>query len=162
MPVAQTAPDSSESKLHPEPEVWCDTGKCRYPVGAGRPTGEELGSVTPQGGRVEQGVAPKSSVPNSTERKYKHGLLGAEAKVKGFDTPWSILIDLGASCNYVRRRSLEGSQHYAEALKAHEEDSITVRLATGNRVTAPKVPLNLGIKFLDFDSIERCLVLDLD
>ena len=26
----------------------------------------------------------------------------------------------------------------------------------------PKVPLNLGIKFLDFDSIERCLVLDLD
>ena len=26
----------------------------------------------------------------------------------------------------------------------------------------PKVPLNLGVKFLDFDSIERCLVLDLD
>ena len=26
----------------------------------------------------------------------------------------------------------------------------------------PKVPLNLGVKFLDFDSTERCLVLDLD
>ena len=84
------------------------------------------------------------------------------AKVKGFDTPWSILIDSGASCNYVRRRSLKGSQHYAEALKAHEGDSITVRLAAGSRVTASKVPLNLGINFLYFDTIERCLVLDLD
>ena len=25
-----------------------------------------------------------------------------------------------------------------------------------------KAPLNLGVKFLDFDSIERCLALDLD
>ena len=89
-------------------------------------------------------------------------MLVAEATVKGFDKPWSILIDSGASNNYVRRRSLEGSQQYAEALKAHEGDFITVRLATGSRVTVPKVPLNLGLKFLDFDSIERCLVLDLD
>ena len=56
----------------------------------------------------------------------------------------------------------EGSQRYAEELTAHEGDSITVRLATGSRVTVPKVPLNLDIKFLDFDSIELCLVLDLD
>ena len=26
----------------------------------------------------------------------------------------------------------------------------------------PKVPVNLGVKFGDFDSRERCLVLDLD
>ena len=89
-------------------------------------------------------------------------MLVAEAKVKGFEKPWSILIDSGASCNYARRRSLERSQVYTEALTAHEGDSITVRLATGSHVTVPKVPLNLGIKFLDFDSIERCLVLDLD
>ena len=97
-----------------------------------------------------------------TERGYKPGLLVAEAIVKGFEKQWSILIDSGASCNYARRRSLEGSQRYAKALKAHEGDSITVRLATGSRVTVPKVPLNLGVKFMDFDSIERCLVLDLD
>ena len=29
-------------------------------------------------------------------------------------------------------------------------------------VAIPKVPLKLGMKFLDFDSVERCLVLDLD
>ena len=84
-------------------------------------------------------------------------MLVAEAKVKDFEKPWSILIDSGAFCNYARRRSVEGSQFYAEALTAHEDDFITVRLATGSRVTVPKVPLNLGIKFLDFDSIERCL-----
>ena len=37
-----------------------------------------------------------------------------------------------------------------------------MRLATGARVTVPKVPLNLDVKFLDFNSIERCLDLDLD
>ena len=82
----------------------------------------------------------------TTECGYKPGLLVAEATVKGFDKPWSILIDSGASNNYVRRRSLEGSQQYAEALKAHEGDFITVRLATGSRVTVPKVPLNLGLQ----------------
>ena len=89
-------------------------------------------------------------------------MLVAEATIKGFDKTWSILVDSGASCNYARRRSLEGNQRYAEALIAHKSYNITVRLATGSRVTVPKVPLNLGVKFLDFDSIERCLVLDLD
>ena len=96
------------------------------------------------------------------ERGYKVGLLVAETKVKGVEKPWSILIDSGASCHYARRLSLEGSQLYTEALTAHEGDSITVRLATGSRVTVPKVLLNLGTQFLDFDSIEHCLVLDLD
>ena len=98
----------------------------------------------------------------STSREYKPGLLVASTTVEGFKEPWSILIDSGASGNYVRRRSLEGSQQYAEMLQKHEGDVITVRLATGARVTVPKVPLNLGVKVLDFDSIERCLVLDLD
>ena len=35
-------------------------------------------------------------------------------------------------------------------------------MATGILVTAPKVLVNLGVKFFDFDSIERCSVLDLD
>ena len=89
-------------------------------------------------------------------------MLAASATVKGFEEPWSILIESGASGNYVRRRSLEGSQQYGEALKAHEGDVITVLLATGDRVTVPKVVLNLGVKFLDFNSIELRIVLDLD
>ena len=71
------------------------------------------------------------------------------------------MIESGASVNYVRRFSLEGSPRYVEALKAHKGYTITVSLATGTIVTAPKVPVNLGVNFFDFDSIERCLGLDL-
>ena len=35
---------------------------------------------------------------------------------------------------------------YAGALKAHEGDSVTVRLTTSVRVTVRKVALNLGVK----------------
>ena len=98
----------------------------------------------------------------NTGREYKPVLLVVKATVKGFDKPWSISIDSGASGNYVRRGSLEEKSRYVEALKAHKGDMITVRLATGTLVTAPKVPVNLGVKFFDFDSIERYLVLDLD
>ena len=45
------------------------------------------------------------------------------------------------------QRFLEESQQFDEALKAYEGDSINVRLATGVRVTVPKIPLNLGVKF---------------
>ena len=72
-------------------------GEMPTPSRRGRPTGEELGSVTPLGGKVEQGLAPKSSIPIGMERGYKAGLLVAEAKVKGFEKPWSILIDSGTS-----------------------------------------------------------------
>ena len=163
MSATQTA-SATARPLHyrSKPEIWYGAGIHKHPVGAGRLTGEELGSVDSLGGREDQGLAPRDFVNVSTKCECKPGLLVAVATVKGFDKPWSILIDSGASCNYVRRRSLEGSQRYAEALKAHEGDSITVRLATGMRVTVPKVPLNLGVKFLDFDSIERCLVLELD
>ena len=76
----------------------------------------------------------------ATKREYKSGLLVASATVKGFEESWSVLIDSGASGNNVQRRSLEGSQQYTEAMKAHIGDLIMVRLATGARVTVTKVP----------------------
>ena len=79
----------------------------------------------------------------TTKGEYKPGLLVVLATVKGFEKPWSVFVDSGASINYVRRRSLEGNQQYAEALQAHDGDSIIVRLATGARVTVPKAPLSL-------------------
>ncbi|GMF39296.1 unnamed protein product [Phytophthora fragariaefolia] len=134
----------------------------RVPVGAGRPTVEELSSVEPHGGGGQQGLAPKRAVLSNTERVCKPGLLVVQATVKGFEKPWTILVDSGASGNYARRFTMEGSQLYAEALKARNRDIVTVRLATGTRVTVPKVPVDLGVKFLDFDSVEPCLGLDLD
>ncbi|GMF40303.1 unnamed protein product [Phytophthora fragariaefolia] len=114
------------------PEPWFVSGKREVPVGAGRPTGENLSSVEPHGSGGQQGLAPKRAVFSNTERVCKPGLLVVQAIVKGFEKPWTILVDSGASGNYARRSTMEGCQLYAEALNAH------------------------------FDSVERCLVLDLD
>ncbi|GMF56516.1 unnamed protein product [Phytophthora fragariaefolia] len=134
----------------------------QLPVGAGWPTGEELSSVEPHGGGGQQGLAPKRAALSNMERVCKPGLLVVQATVKGFEKPWTILVDSGESGNYARRYTMEGSQLYDEALKARNRDIVTVCLATGTRVTVPKVPVDLDVKFLDFDSVERCLVLDLD
>ncbi|GMF41102.1 unnamed protein product [Phytophthora fragariaefolia] len=99
---------------------------------------------------------------SNTERFCKPSLLVVQATVTGFEKPRTILIGSGASGNYARRSTMEGSQLYAEALKARDCDTVTVRLTTGTRVMVPKVPVDLGVKFLDFDSVERGLVLDLD
>ena len=45
---------------------------------------------------------------SNTGREYKPGLLVTNETVKGFDKPWSILIDSGASGNCVKRYSLKG------------------------------------------------------
>lgn len=65
----------------------------------------------------------------------KSGLLVAPTTVKDIDKFWSILIDIRPSGNYVKCRSMEASQQFAEALKAHEGDVYTVHWATGVRVT---------------------------
>ncbi|GMF20254.1 unnamed protein product [Phytophthora fragariaefolia] len=134
----------------------------QLPVGAGRPTGEELSSVEPHGGGCQQGLAPKRAVLSNTERVCQPDVLVVQATVKGFEKPWTILIYSGASGNYDRHSTMEQRQLYAEAIRACDRDIITVRFATGTSVTVPKVPVELGVIFLDFDSVERCLVLNMD
>ena len=48
--------------FHREPASWFGAGKRRLPVGAGCPAGEELSSVEPLGGRVEQGLSQVASL----------------------------------------------------------------------------------------------------
>ncbi|KAI9986183.1 hypothetical protein PInf_025098 [Phytophthora infestans] len=110
----------------------------------------------------QQGSAPKRAELSYEKSVCKPGLLVVQANVKGFAKPWRVLIDSGASGNYARRSTLEGSQLYAEALEVPTRDTISVRLATGTLVTVSKVSADLGVKFENFDSVESCLVLDLD
>ncbi|KAG3070015.1 hypothetical protein PC121_g9632 [Phytophthora cactorum] len=106
--------------------------------------------------------APKRAGLSYEKSVCKPGLLVFPANVQGFEKPWRVLIDSGASGNYARRSTLEGSQRYAEGLAVQTRDNISVRLATGTLVTVSKVSVDLGVKFLDFDSVEPCLGLDLD
>ena len=61
-----------------------------YPVGAGRPTGEELGPVDPLGRREDQGLALRDFVEVSTKHEFKPGLVVVAATVKGSYKPCSI------------------------------------------------------------------------
>ena len=142
-PLLKTGQDSSSQTL----VVWYDAGKRGLPEGSGRPSREEIGSVEPLGGSGEQNLAPKSFLHSNTGREYNPCFLVTKANVKGFEKPWSILRDSGASGNYVRRCSLDGNQCYPEALQAQISDTITVRLATRTLFTVPKVPVNLNVKF---------------
>ncbi|GMF19397.1 unnamed protein product [Phytophthora lilii] len=125
------------------------------------PAGEEPSSIRPCG-KGRRSLALKRAALSNTEGVCKPGLLVVEAAVKGFNKPWKILIDSGASGNYARRSTIEGSQLYADALDARKGGLITVRLATRTLVTLSNVAVDLGVRFLDFNSVERCLVLDLD
>ena len=57
---------------------------------------------------------------------------------------------------------VERNRICAEALQAQNGDTITVRLAIGTRFSVPEVLVKLGVKISNFDSIKRCLVLDLE
>ncbi|ETO60134.1 hypothetical protein F444_21632, partial [Phytophthora nicotianae P1976] len=124
-----------------------------------QPSGSSPGNGNSQG---QRGSAPKRAGLSYKKSVCKSGLLIVQANVKGFVKPWRVLIDSGASGNYARRSTLEGSQLYAEALEVRTRDEISVRLATGTLVAVSKVSVDLNVKFLDFDSVERCLVLDLN
>ncbi|ETP42121.1 hypothetical protein F442_10954 [Phytophthora nicotianae P10297] len=126
------------------------------------PASQPSGSSPGNGNSQTTGLSPKRAGLSYKKNVRKPGLLVVQANVKGFVKPWRVLIDSGASGNYARRSTLEGSQLYAEALEVRTRDEILVRLATGTLVTVSKVSVDLNVKFLDFDSVERCLVLDLD
>ncbi|RAW20480.1 hypothetical protein PC110_g23078 [Phytophthora cactorum] len=147
LPSAQLAQGSTEPSLR---------------LVAGRPTGEELSFVGPRGGRGQQVPALKRDGLSYENSLCKPGLLVVQVNVKGFVKPWKVLIDSGASGNYARRSTLEGSQQYAEALEVQTRDTISFRLATGTLVTVSKVSVDNCVKILDFNSVERCLILDLD
>ncbi|KAI9988522.1 hypothetical protein PInf_021953 [Phytophthora infestans] len=95
------------------------------------------------------GLVPKRAELFYEKSVCKPGLLVVQANVKGFAKPWRGLIDSGASGNYARGSTLEGSQLYAD---------ISVRLATETLVTVSEVAVDLEVKFENFDS----LVLDLN
>ncbi|GMF23841.1 unnamed protein product [Phytophthora fragariaefolia] len=84
------------------PALWFVSGKREVPVGAGRPIGEDISSVEPQGGGGQQGLDPKSAVLSNTQRVCKPGLLVVQATIKGFEKQWTILADSGALGNYAR------------------------------------------------------------
>lgn len=92
-------------------------------------------------------------------------LIAVHAKVNRYKKKMKILIDSGASCNYARLHTIALNEAmYAEAQRSsqHGGGEILVRLATGGTVATPKILIDLRMKFEDFNSVETCVVLDMD
>ncbi|POM58103.1 Hypothetical protein PHPALM_37301, partial [Phytophthora palmivora] len=136
-----------------------EPGELGSPVGAGRPTGEDL---SPHGrsadGARHGGLAPESLGALET-RKSSGGLLVVHASVRGYGDPFRVLIDPGASTNFARRQTVaRNGGKYADALRESKgRGQVLVRLADGTVVNVPGVRMDLAVKFEDFDSTESFL-----
>ncbi|DAZ93490.1 TPA: hypothetical protein N0F65_007858 [Lagenidium giganteum] len=89
-------------------------------------------------------------------------LLVVAAKVAGFGRPLRVLVDSGALKNYARRQTMAENARLLAQACARDRGLISMRLATGVVATVKKVELDLRVAFVDFDSVERFTVLDMD
>ncbi|GMF31005.1 unnamed protein product [Phytophthora lilii] len=139
-------------------------GECRTPVGAGRPTGEDLSLHERCAGGAHHGdLAPESLCTLETE-KGSGGLLVVHASVRGYSNPFRVLIDSGASKNFARRQTV--ARKWRQVCRYSRENEgyglVSVRLADGTVVEVPRVHMDLAVKFEDFDSAEQLIVLKMD
>ncbi|POM79313.1 LOW QUALITY PROTEIN: Gag protein [Phytophthora palmivora] len=109
------------------------------------------------------GLAPESLGALET-RKSSGRLLVVHASVRGYEDPFRVLIDSGASTNFARCRVVaRNGDRYADALRESKgRGQASVRLADGTVVNVPGIRVDLAVKFEDFDSTESFLVLDMD
>ncbi|POM75511.1 Gag protein, partial [Phytophthora palmivora] len=109
--------------------------------------------------------ASTGPVPMELEtRKSSGGLLVVHASVRGYEDPFRVLIDSGASTNFARRQTVaRNGDKYTDALRESEgREQVSVRLADGTVVNVPGVRMDLAVKFEVFESTELFLVLDMD
>ncbi|POM70295.1 LOW QUALITY PROTEIN: Gag protein [Phytophthora palmivora] len=102
----------------------------------GRPTGEDLSPHGRSGdGARHGGLAPESLGVLET-RKSSGGLLVVHASVREYGDTFKILIDSGASTNFVRRQTVaRNGDKIADALRESEgSGQVSVRLADGTVV----------------------------
>lgn len=87
-------------------------------------------------------------------------LLIFEASVKGFKDSVKVLVDSGASDNFISKRvAMQHPEYKVE--KNSQTDSITVRLANGSLITTAMTVIKLQIEFSGFKCNEDLIVLDM-
>ena len=89
------------------------------------------------------------------------GLLVFDAKVRGFEHQLRILVDSGASDNFISKHVAKQHPGYKDA-KSSQTGSITVRLANGSLITTPLVNLKTDLSFSGFTCREELIVLDMN
>ena len=105
-------------------------------------------------------LAPFPSEGSAWDAVNNSKLLVFKAFVKGFKDPLKVLVNSGASDNFVSKRVAEQHPEYDER-KNSQTDSITVRLANGSLITSAMIVITLPIEFCGFKCNENLIVLDM-
>ncbi|GMF41754.1 unnamed protein product [Phytophthora fragariaefolia] len=136
-------------------------GKCRR---RGALLGEDLSLHDRRVGGTRHGGFAPESLGALESRKRSDRLLVVHGRLRGYEYPFQILIDSGASKNFARRQSVaRNADKFADALRENSgAGPVSVRLAKGSLVEVPGVLMDLSVTFEDFDSTERFIVLEMD
>ncbi|GMF52055.1 unnamed protein product [Phytophthora fragariaefolia] len=115
------------------------------------------------GGTSHGGLAPES-LRTLEWRESSDRLLVVHGRVRGYEYPFRIVIDSEASKNFARRQSgARNADKFADALREISgARPVSVRLANESLVEVPRALMDLCVKFEDFDSTERFIVLEMD
>ena len=87
-----------------------------------------------------------------------------QAKVKGFNNTFTVLVDSGATANFVSRKALLREQSAFDACDKRSVDGSRrkARLADGALIDISMEQVGLKMSFLDFDSLEWMFVIDMN
>ncbi|KAG2980273.1 hypothetical protein PC120_g24996 [Phytophthora cactorum] len=108
-------------------------------------------------------LAPESMCTLESEKGIG-GLLVVHARVRGYELPFRVLIDSGASKNFARRQTVaSNSNKLTDALRESKgKGTVSRQLAGGKVIIVPRIHMDLAVKFEDFDSSEQFTVLEME
>ncbi|KAF1323241.1 Pol protein, partial [Globisporangium splendens] len=132
-------------------------GKRNVSVEAGRSTEtDSIASASPTTRVVQMG----SLVPGALGNKAPSEMLVYIADVKGYEKKMTVLVDCGASQNFVSKSALKKSlQAYDRLVHSGKREKMIVRLADGSTVHTEGVQVELSFSFCDFVCKETFVVL---
>ncbi|KAF1313206.1 Pol protein, partial [Globisporangium splendens] len=152
LPTAARQPRSSRWQIR------CGKkGKRNVSAEAGRSTEtDSIASASPTTRVVQMG----SLVPGALGNKAPSEMLVYSADVKGYEKKMTVLVDCGASQNFVSKSALKQSlQAYERLVHTGKREKMIVRLADGSTVHTEGVRVELSFRFCDFVCKETFVVL---
>ncbi|KAF1315165.1 Pol protein, partial [Globisporangium splendens] len=151
-------PNAARQPRSPRWQIRCGKkGKRNVSVEAGRSTEtDSIASASPTTRVVQMG----SLVPGALGNKAPSEMLVYSADVKGYEKKMTVLVDCGASQNFVSKAALKQSlQAYERLVHSGKREKMIVRLADGSTVHTEGVQVELSFSFCDFVCKETFVVL---
>ncbi|KAF1315298.1 Pol protein, partial [Globisporangium splendens] len=141
-------PNAARQPRSPRWQIRCGKkGKRNVSAEAGRSTEtDSIASASPTTRVVQMG----SLVPGALGNKAPSEMLVYSADVKGYGKKMTVLVDCGASQNFVSKAALKQSlQAYERLVHSGKREKMIVRLADGSTVHTEGVQVELSFSFCD-------------